>query len=175
MLAGTKPTGFTAGSDIPREREIYWISENWLSIALRVDRKNDTKSSDSNICQKRQWQPTPVLLPRKSHGWRSLVGCSPWGAKSWTQLSGFTFTFHFHALEEETATHASVLAWRGTGGAWWAAIYGVAQSWTRLKQLSSSSSSKYMYIDLYIVYRYMSSRHAFRQTETLFKRSTQNS
>ena len=95
MLAGTKPTGFTAGSDIPREREIYWISENWLSIALRVDRKNDTKSSDSNICQKRQWQPTPVLLPRKSHGWRSLVGCSPWGAKSRTRLSDFTFTFPF--------------------------------------------------------------------------------
>ena len=41
------------------------------------------------------------------------------------------------------ATHTSVLAWRipGTGGALWAAVYGVAQSWTRLKQLSSSSSS----------------------------------
>ena len=30
-------------------------------------------------CQRRQWQPTPVLLPGKSHGQRSLVGCSPWG------------------------------------------------------------------------------------------------
>ena len=40
------------------------------------------------------------------------------------------------------ATHSSVLAWRipGTGEAWWAALYGVTQSWTRLKQLSSSSS-----------------------------------
>ena len=28
---------------------------------------------------RRQWHPTPVLLPGKSHGWRSLVGCSPWG------------------------------------------------------------------------------------------------
>ena len=39
-------------------------------------------------------------------------------AKSQTQLSDFTFTFHFHALEEEMATHSSVLAWRitGTGG-----------------------------------------------------------
>ena len=38
-------------------------------------------------------------------------------AKSWTQLSNFTFTFHFHALEKEMATHSSVLAWRipGTG------------------------------------------------------------
>ena len=50
-------------------------------------------------------------------------------AKSWTQLSDFTFTFHFHALEEEMATHSSVLAWRIPGtGAWWAAVYGVAES-----------------------------------------------
>ena len=52
-----------------------------------------------------------------------------------TPLSDFTFTFCFHALEKEMATHSSVLAWRipGTGGAWWAAVYGVAQSQTRLK------------------------------------------
>ena len=43
------------------------------------------------------------------------------------------FTFHFHALEKEIATHSSILAWRIPGmGAWWAAIYGVAQSRTRL-------------------------------------------
>ena len=35
--------------------------------------------SFSGFFQRRQWQPTPVLLPGKSHGWRSLVGCSPWG------------------------------------------------------------------------------------------------
>ena len=48
--------------------------------------------------------------------------------KSWTRLSDFTFTFHFHALEKEMATHPSVLAWRipGTGEPWWAAVYGVA-------------------------------------------------
>ena len=47
----------------------------------------------------------------------------------------FTFTFHFHALEKGMATHSSVLAWRipGTGGVWWAAVYGVTQSQTRLK------------------------------------------
>ena len=51
-----------------------------------------------------------------------------------TRLSDFTFTFHFHALEKEMATHSGVLAWRIPGrGAWWAAIYGVAQSRTRLK------------------------------------------
>ena len=65
-------------------------------------------------------------------------------AKSRTRLSDFTFTFHFHALEKEMATHSSVLAWSGKnprdGGAWWAAVYGVAQSRTRLKRFSSSSS-----------------------------------
>ena len=56
-------------------------------------------------------------------------------AKSWARLSDFTFTFRFHALEKEMATHSSVLAWRipGMGGAWWAAVYGVTQSRTRLK------------------------------------------
>ena len=56
-------------------------------------------------------------------------------AKSRTLLSDFTFTFHFHALGKEMATHSSVLAWRipGMGEAWWAAVYGVAQSRTRRK------------------------------------------
>ena len=49
------------------------------------------------------------------HGQRSLVGCSPWGRKEQTLLSNFTFTFHFHALEKEMATHSSVLAWRIPG------------------------------------------------------------
>ena len=52
----------------------------------------------------------------------------------WTRLSDFTLTFHFHALEKEMATHSSVLAWRIP------AVYGVAQSRTQLKWLSSSSS-----------------------------------
>ena len=66
---------------------------------------------------RRKWQPTPVLLPGKSHGRSSLVGSSPWGREESTRLSDFTFTFHFHALEKEMATHSSVLAWRipGTG------------------------------------------------------------
>ena len=61
--------------------------------------------------------PTRVLLPGKSHGWRGLEGCSLWVAEGRTRLSDFTFTFHFHALEKEMATHSSVLAWRipGTG------------------------------------------------------------
>ena len=55
-------------------------------------------------------------------------------AEGRTCLSNFTFTFHFHVLEKEMATHSSVLAGEPRNwGAWWAAIYGVAQSRTRLK------------------------------------------
>ena len=54
-------------------------------------------------------------------------------AKSQARLNDFTFTFHFHALEKEMATHSSVLAWRIPGtGASWAAVYGVTQSRTQL-------------------------------------------
>ena len=63
------------------------------------------------------------------------------GLQSQTWLSNFTFTFHFHALEKEMAIQCSCLDNPREGGAWWAAIYGVAQSRTRLKRLSSSSSS----------------------------------
>ena len=62
---------------------------------------------------RRQWQPTPVLLPGKSHGRKSLVGGSPWGR----QESDMTerLHFHFHALEKEMTTHSSVLAWKIPG------------------------------------------------------------
>ena len=65
----------------------------------------------------RRWHPTPVLLPGKSMDggawWAAVHGVT----KSRTRLSEFTFTFFFHALEKEMATHSSVLAWRipGTG------------------------------------------------------------
>ena len=63
----------------------------------------------------KEWHPTPVLLPGESHGRRSLVGRSPWGRQDQTGLNNLTFTFHFHALEKEVATHSSVLAWRIPG------------------------------------------------------------
>ena len=57
--------------------------------------------------------PTPVLLSGKSHGWRSLLGCSPWGREESDTTE--RLHFHFHALENEMATHSSVLAWRIPG------------------------------------------------------------
>ena len=63
----------------------------------------------------RQWQPTPVLLPGESHGQRSLVSLVHGVAESQTRLNDLTFTFHFHSLEKEMATHSSILAWRIPG------------------------------------------------------------
>ena len=80
-----------------------------------------TQQLTSGICnykqQRRQWHPTPVLLPGKSMdrgAWKAAVHGV---AKSLTRLSDFNFSFHFHALGKEMATHSSVLAWRipGTG------------------------------------------------------------
>ena len=90
-----------------------------------------------------RWHLTPVLLPGKSHGWRSLVGGSPWGHEE----SDMTEWFHFHislsCIGEGNGNplQCSCLENPRDGGAWWAAVYGVAQSWTQLKQISSSRSS----------------------------------
>ena len=55
--------------------------------------------------RRRQRHPTPVLLPGKSHGWRSLVGCSPWGHKEPDTDKTERLHFHFHTLEKEVAAH----------------------------------------------------------------------
>ena len=80
-----------------------------------------------------------IFQPGKSHGRRSLVAAVHGVAKSRARLSNFTFTFHLHALEEEMATHSSVLAWRIPGTAGGGLPSMGSQSWTRLKRLSSSS------------------------------------
>ena len=63
-------------------------------------------------------------------------------AKSWTRLSDFPFTFHFHALEKEMATHSQCFCLENPrdGGAWWAAVSGVAQSPTRLSDLAAAAA-----------------------------------
>ena len=98
-------------------------------------RLSSKKLKSKAACWRRQWHPTPVLLPGESHEQRSLVGCSPWGREESDTTERLHFPFHFHASEKKMATHSSVLARRipGTGGAWWAAVDGVAQSRTRLK------------------------------------------
>ena len=66
--------------------------------------------------------------------WAAVHGVS----KSGTQLSDFTFTFHFHALGKEMATHSSILAWKNpmVRGAWQATVNGVTQSQTQLSDFT---------------------------------------
>ena len=97
--------------------------------------------------RRRQWHSTPVLLPGKSHGQRSLVGCGPWGHSSQTRLSDFTFTFYFYALEKEMATHSSVLAWRipGTGepgGLLSMGSYRVGHNWSDLAAAAAAAGPR---------------------------------
>ena len=95
------------------------------------------------VIWRRQWQATPVLLPRQSHGWRSLVGCSPWGRyeSDTTERLHFHFSLSHNGEGNGNPLQCSCLENPRDGGAWWAVVYGVAQSRTRLKRLSSSSGS----------------------------------
>ena len=142
------------------------ISEHWhRSFRERLHSTSTRKKCSSEAQTKvftagiwRQWQPTPVLLPGKSHGWRSLVDCNPWGR--WE--SDTTERLHFHislsCIGEGNGNplQCSCLENPRDGGASWASIYGVAQSWTRLKQLSSSSKrQKYPNVSS-LVYSYIS-------------------
>ena len=101
--------------------------------------------------RRRQWHPTPVLLPGKSMDggawWAAVHGV----AKSQTRLSDFTFTFLFHVLEKEMATHTSVLAWRipGTGepgGLPSLGSHRVRQDWSDLAA-AAAASSVWIYTD----------------------------
>ena len=91
---------------------------------------------------RRQWHPTPVLLPGNSHGRRSLVGCSPWSREESDTTERLHFHFSLSCIGEGKGNplRCSRLENPRDGEAWWAAIYGVAQSRTWLKWLSSSSS-----------------------------------
>ena len=97
-----------------------------------------------SIKRRRQWHPTPVLLPGKSHGRRSLVGCSPRGCEESDTTGRLHFHFSLSCIGEGNGNplQCSCLENPRDGEAWWAAVYGVAQSRTRLKRLSSSSSRK---------------------------------
>ena len=97
------------------------------------------------ICvrRRRQRHPTPVLLPGKSHGQRSLGGCSPWGREELDMTERLHFHFSLSCTGEGHGNPRQCSCWRLPGtGAWWA-----AQSRTRLKRPSGGNSSG-MYIRL---------------------------
>ena len=101
--------------------------------------------------RRRQWHPTPVLLPGKSREWRSLVDCSPWGHWEWNTTERLHFHFSLSVSIGEgngSPLHYSCLENLRDRGAWWAAIFGVAQSRTLLKRFSSSNSRGFLSLAL---------------------------
>ena len=95
------------------------------------------------IIQTQAWNqkamvPHPVLSPGKSHGWRNLVGCSPWRREESDTTEWLPFHFSLSCIEEGNGNplQHSCLENPRDGGAWRAAVYGVTQSRTRLKRLS---------------------------------------
>ena len=91
---------------------------------------------------RRKWQPTSVFLPGESQGQGSLVGCCLCGHTESDMTEQLHFHFSLSCIGEGNGNplQCSCLESPRDRGAWWAAVYGVAQSWTRLKRLSSSSS-----------------------------------
>ena len=104
-----------------------WATSLWLFIFMHWRRK---------------WQPTPVFLLGESQGQWSLVGCHLRGRTEWDRTERLHFHFSLSCIGEGNGNllQCSCLENPRDGGAWWAAVCGVAQSRTRLKRLSSSSS-----------------------------------
>ena len=84
---------------------------------------------------RRAWQSTPVFLLGESHGQRSLVGYSPWGCKELDTTEQLHFHFSLSCIGEGNGNPLQCCCLENPrdGGAWWAAIYGVAQGRTQLK------------------------------------------
>ena len=108
------------------------------------------------IYWRRQWHPPPVLLPGKSHGQGSLVGYSPWGHLESDTTEQLHFHFSLSCIGEGKGNPLQCFCLENPRdeGAWWAAVYGVAQSQTRLKQLSRAAAAAaaciYTFIYTYI-------------------------
>ena len=118
---------------IPRSETAGWYAVQ-LAVFLRTS---------ILFYRRRQWQPTPVLLPGESHGWRSLVGCSPWDREESDMTERLPFHFSLSCIGEGNGNplQSSCLENPRDGGAWWAVVCGISQSRTRLKRLSSQIRS----------------------------------
>ena len=136
-LKGLITTWIKSSESLRCEQTDLW--KKWQIFKL-----DHPKMWDPATFWRRRWQPTPVLLPGKSHGWRSLVGCGPWACEESDTTGRLPFHFSLSCIGEGGGTplQCSCLENPRDGRVWWAAICGVAQSRTRLKWLSSSSSSR---------------------------------
>ena len=130
MQAGTEP----------------WLSLNWWlsgreSPAMQETREKWVPLLGWEEPQKKAMAPHSSILPVESYGRRSLAGSSPWACRESDTTEQLHFHFSLSCIGEGNGNPLQCSCQENPrdGGAWWAAVYGVAQSWTRLKRLSSSS------------------------------------
>ena len=134
-----------ARTSIQNIRKSFNINPRQVSFCERFSQNRRCRL----LVRRRQWHPTLVLVPGKSQGWGSLVGCSPCGRGESDATEWLPFHFSLSCIGEGNGNllQCSCLENPRDGGAWWAAVYGVAQSRTRLKWLSSSSGSSSRHIE----------------------------
>ena len=127
--------------------------------------------------RRRQWHPTPVLLPGKSHGQRSLVGCSPWGREQSDMTERLHFHFSLSCIGEGNGNplQCSCLENPRDRGAWWAAVYGVhrvGHDWSDLAAAAAILIRQKTIAAVYLVYCILILCHAlaYRFTTTTQER-----
>ena len=106
--AVTQNTDFSMGSIHPTHSQISESTSSYFQVRSNRESK------------RRQWHPTPVFLPGKSHGWRSLVGCSLWGNEELDTTERLHFHFLFSCIGEGNGNprQCSCLENPRDGGAW---------------------------------------------------------
>ena len=121
---------------------------------------------------RRQRHPTPVLLPGKSHGWRSLVGCSPWGRWGSDTTERLHFHFSLSCIGEGNGNplQCSSLENPRDGGAWWAAVYGlhrVGHGWSDLAAVAEITEAQIVCLLIQFTLRYHLSLITYIQVQGL--------
>ena len=119
-------------------------STSWEMLGLMKLKLESTLPGEISITSDMQIMEKAMATHSSTLAWkipwqRSLVGCSPWGRKESDTTEQLHFHFSLSCIGEGNGNplQCSHLENPRNGGAWWAAVYGVAQSWTPLKWLSS--------------------------------------
>ena len=134
--------------------EISTVAKLWWLLMKRIFQCKNKQNLQKY--RRRQWHPTPVLLPGESHGRRSLVDCNPWGREEsdTTERLHFQFHFHFHALEKEMATHSSVPGMGEPGGLPSMGLHRVGHNRTDLAAAAAYIYSVFIYIVIHIYFQF---------------------
>ena len=115
-------------------RQDNYVPTSLVAQTVKASRYNagDLDSIPVSIAWRRKWHPTSVLLPGKSHGQRSLAGCSPWGCEE-SDTTDTTERLHFHfslsCIGEGNGNPLQYPCLENSmgRGAWQAAVHGVAE------------------------------------------------